>query len=91
MNRCAKHAAVPVDRQCSQCAHGFCEDCLVFPFGAAKPPMCLGCALSFAGVRHKNAYVPRKERRAPRFGRKVSAVPPTLGTLELFDAAEPFV
>ena len=63
----------------------------MFPFGAAKPPMCLGCALSFAGVRHKNAYVPRKERRAPRFGRKVSAVPPTLGTLELFDAAEPFV
>jgi len=91
MNQCAKHASAVVAGQCGQCGHGFCEDCLVFPFGPAKAPMCLGCAMSFAGVRHRNALVPRKERRTSRFGRKQAVSVGRPSEVELFDAADPFV
>ncbi len=91
MNQCAKHASAGVAGKCGQCAHAFCEDCLVFPFGPAKPPMCLGCAMSFAGVRHRNALAPRKERRTTRFGRKAVTAGDRPLELELFDSADPFV
>jgi hypothetical protein len=56
---CAKHTGVISSGSCGQCGLEYCEDCLVFPFGTNKPPMCVGCALAFAGVRHKGAAKPR--------------------------------
>jgi hypothetical protein len=55
MYGCTKHNGITSSGSCGQCGLEYCEDCLVFPFGPSRPAMCVGCALSFAGVRHKGA------------------------------------
>ena len=50
---------------CGECGHQFCAECVVFPFGAAKPPMCIACALERGGVRRQSTGRPSiKERLA---------------------------
>lgn len=63
MANCAKHAMLPAQRPCTQCLHEYCEECLVFPFGPAKP-MCIGCALNFAGVNARPIARRKEDRRA---------------------------
>jgi hypothetical protein len=53
MYGCAKHIGLRSVGDCGHCGLAFCEDCLVFPFGNKKPPMCVGCALALSGVTHK--------------------------------------
>jgi hypothetical protein len=36
---------------CSQCGREYCHECLVYPFGAKKPPLCHACAIARAGIR----------------------------------------
>ena len=36
---------------CSKCGIAFCHDCLVYPRGPKKPPLCVPCAIAAAGVR----------------------------------------
>jgi len=51
---------------CGQCGHLFCADCLVYPFGESRPPLCVGCALAAAGVRKKATSRPKLRRSAAK-------------------------
>ena len=82
MSHCVKHPMLTAAGRCSDCRHEFCDECLVSPFGAARPPMCVGCALAFAGVRstrrskakvEKIGFAERRRRaRAPKMPERVS-------------------
>ncbi|GIU84699.1 MAG: hypothetical protein KatS3mg008_1474 [Acidimicrobiales bacterium] len=56
--RCEIHPFEPAENACSECLREYCHECLVYPFGPKKPPLCVACALSRAGIR-KNARRPR--------------------------------
>lgn len=89
---CTRHPSSVAAGSCRQCASGFCEDCLVFPFGEGRPPMCIGCALAFAGVRPGAAGRSTAERPKKRFGRKRPAgrvEPAALPAEYVFDPDEP--
>ena len=62
MTTCVKHVMLKSHSHCGQCGHEYCDECLVYPFGESRPPMCIGCALSFAGVRAAKIS-PRREPR----------------------------
>jgi hypothetical protein len=49
--RCIKHNFDDAVGSCRTCANEFCRQCLVFPHGPKKPPLCVECALARAGVR----------------------------------------
>ena len=52
--------------RCGRCGGEFCATCVVYSFGPKKPPFCLPCAVTEAGVRTKAARGPaltRKERK----------------------------
>jgi hypothetical protein len=51
---------------CSRCGHGFCTECVVFPYGLRKPPLCISCALEAGGVRRQHTGRPRFTRRDVR-------------------------
>lgn len=54
------------DRICGRCGHHFCNGCVVFPFGASKPPLCITCALERGGVRRQSTGRPKLTRRSIR-------------------------
>lgn len=77
--RCEKHPFEPAERTCRTCGGEFCVDCLVFSHGPRKPPYCVSCALSAAGVRSTATRTPvvskrelRKRLRAERKAAKRS-------------------
>jgi hypothetical protein len=49
--RCERHLFDVAVDLCGRCGSEFCADCLVYSFGPKKPPFCLPCAVSAAGVR----------------------------------------
>ncbi|MCB1015399.1 MAG: hypothetical protein KDB10_09840, partial [Acidimicrobiales bacterium] len=78
--RCAKHPFEAAEDSCRECGNIFCTDCLVYSFGPKKPPFCIACALTAAGVRTTAANVPakpkkelKKEHRARRRAEKAEA------------------
>ncbi len=90
---CSKHGWASATEDCGQCGHAACAECLVRPFGPNKPPMCITCALGFAGVRKRGTQrpAPASSGRTRRFGRKERDHPveaPTPGYV--FDKSEPF-
>jgi hypothetical protein len=48
---CNRHSFEYAENVCSRCGIAFCHDCLVYPRGPKKPPLCVPCAISAAGVR----------------------------------------
>lgn len=91
METCVTHSAVAAIASCGQCQREFCQECTVHPFGPKKPSMCLGCALAFAGVRHRGAAAPTKVKKPSRFGRKdqgIVAIP--VDEEYVFDMNQPF-
>ncbi len=44
---------------CRRCGHGFCSECVVFPFGVSKGAMCISCALEAGGVSRQKTGRPR--------------------------------
>lgn len=48
---------------CGRCGHEFCPECVVFPYGVDKPPMCISCALQAAGVSKRPTGRPKLGRR----------------------------
>lgn len=90
--RCIKHMIDEAAGYCRLCHHGFCEKCLVFPFGPKKPPYCVACALAAAGVRLSAGNRPAAppERRADRVPRRSArAARRQAKTAELEAAAQP--
>ena len=75
MSSCVKHSGIVASSSCGECGHAFCEDCLVEPFGPKKPPMCIACALAFAGVNQR-AQRPRKKQKASWGRRRKRKTPP---------------
>ena len=51
MDRCSTHSDAPAVGTCRTCLEPFCDHCLVYSFGPAKPPYCIDCALRAAGVQ----------------------------------------
>ena len=64
--RCERHQFDRAVDRCGRCGLEFCSTCIVYSFGPKKPPFCLPCAVSTAGVRANAAATPpmtRKERK----------------------------
>jgi len=84
--RCDKHLFEAAEDTCGRCGYEFCGECLVYAFGAKRPPFCIPCAVAAAGLRSTAGNRPlaepremrslRKERRAAkRRGRRSADVP----------------
>jgi hypothetical protein len=61
--RCERHLFDQAVDLCGHCGQEFCADCLVYSFGAAKPPFCLPCAVQAGGVRAGAGFRPQGGRR----------------------------
>lgn len=61
---CVKHPMTMGEYICGECGHQFCPECVVFPFGTTKPPMCIACALERGGVRRQSVGRPKLTRRS---------------------------
>lgn len=61
--RCERHSFEPAENLCRACGYEFCHDCLVYTYGPKKPPYCLKCALTAAGIRSNAAVKPRANTR----------------------------
>jgi hypothetical protein len=86
--RCDKHLFEGAEDRCGKCGYEFCGECLVYSFGAKKPPFCIPCAVAAAGIRSNAGIRPmadarelkalRKERRsAARKQRREGTPEPT--------------
>jgi hypothetical protein len=64
--RCDKHLFEAAEDQCGKCGYEFCADCLVYSFGAKKPPFCIPCAVAAAGVRSTAGNRPMADARELR-------------------------
>ncbi len=60
---CVRHPMTVAEFACGTCGYDFCPECVVFPHGLKKPPMCISCALDRGGVR-------RRETGRPKLGRR---------------------
>jgi hypothetical protein len=49
--RCEKHLFEVAEDRCGTCGNEFCGECLVYSFGAKRPPFCIPCAVTAAGIR----------------------------------------
>lgn len=63
---CVKHPMTLGEHICGECGHQFCAECVVFPFGSTKPPLCIACALERGGVRRQAVGRPKLTRRSIR-------------------------
>jgi hypothetical protein len=61
--RCFVHGFELAEARCRNCGNEFCNECVVYAFGANKPPYCVACALAAAGVRSNAARQPTLSRR----------------------------
>lgn len=59
MASCVRHPMAVSEHVCGRCGHEFCPECVVFPFGLAKPPMCISCALEAGGIRRQHTGRPK--------------------------------
>jgi hypothetical protein len=48
---------------CGTCGHDFCPECVVFPYGLKKPPICITCALARGGVSRRETGRPKLSRK----------------------------
>jgi hypothetical protein len=49
--RCERHQFEAAIGLCDFCGEEFCGECLVFPFGQKKPPLCIPCTITQSGLR----------------------------------------
>lgn len=61
--RCERHSFEAAEGICQRCGGAYCHECLVYAFGADKPPFCVPCALSASGVRAGGGRAPKASRR----------------------------
>ena len=63
---CQRHMFEPAIDVCGGCRETYCADCLVWPFGRAKLPYCLTCAVQASGVRQGSVKLTRPTRQERR-------------------------
>jgi hypothetical protein len=56
---CIAHPYEAAESICRSCGGAYCADCLIYPFGADKPPLCIPCAITAGGVRRTAKSVTR--------------------------------
>ncbi|MBI2708269.1 MAG: B-box zinc finger protein [Actinobacteria bacterium] len=79
LGRCANHSFERSHRLCGTCGRAFCEDCLVFPFGPRKAPLCMQCAVVAGGLRKAAPVIPvRTKKEIDRINAEMTAA--QLGT-----------
>ncbi|MEZ5269662.1 MAG: hypothetical protein R2714_12735 [Microthrixaceae bacterium] len=61
------------EQVCTRCGHDFCTECVVFPFGVSKGPLCISCALEAGGVSKQHTGRPKLAGKEIK--RRVSNVP----------------
>ncbi len=73
---CREHSFETAVALCRRCGHEYCDNCVVYPFGAKKP-VCKACAISMGGVRSAAglpAMPPRLvKKRAKAFAKHIGA------------------
>ena len=62
LGMCERHDLDTAVDLCRRCRDGFCETCLVYPFGPAEPALCLDCALAVGGVRRRRVRRSKQAR-----------------------------
>ena len=90
---CDKHVFEKMAHHCRRCGGEFCTGCLVYSHGPKKPPYCVNCALSAAGIRSTAARPAapsqRETRRMLKTQRKADKVSAkarrNVGAEELFE------
>ena len=60
---CVRHPFERSENLCGHCGQEFCRDCLVFPHGPRKQPLCVQCGLAAGGVRSNARLQPAMPRR----------------------------
>jgi hypothetical protein len=60
---CVRHPFEHSENLCGQCGLEFCRDCLVFPHGPRKQPLCIQCAIAASGVRSNAGTHPAMSKR----------------------------
>jgi hypothetical protein len=65
-DRCYRHGFEMGEARCRNCGLAYCSECLVYSFGANKPPYCIPCALAAAGVRSSAAVNTTASKRELR-------------------------
>lgn len=76
LERCITHPFEHAPRLCVNCGHAFCEECLVYPRGPRKDPICVSCAVAAAGLRQLAAMPPARSRKeAKRINREKAKQP----------------
>jgi hypothetical protein len=90
---CEKHVFEGKQGTCAHCGGDFCGDCLVYTQGRKQPPLCVSCALAFAGVRSTAARPVvrsrreiKREMKAKKRAEKLAAKTRTVDPAVLFDA-----
>jgi hypothetical protein len=68
--RCDKHLFEGAEDRCGKCGYEFCGECLVYSFGAKKPPFCIPCAVAAAGIRSNAGIRPMADARELKALRK---------------------
>ncbi|QXC59939.1 hypothetical protein KSP35_16390 [Aquihabitans sp. G128] len=79
MNHCLRHYEEAIAGVCRSCNQPFCTRCLVFAFGAKKPPYCVGCALHASGIRNgvRQVAAPPAPAIEPALAGAAAAAPAT--------------
>lgn len=60
---CVRHPMAVAEEICGECGYQFCPECVVFPFGAHRPPVCISCALELGGVRSQSRKRPKLSKK----------------------------
>ncbi|HTO01299.1 MAG TPA: hypothetical protein VL068_11550 [Microthrixaceae bacterium] len=68
---CVKHPMNFGEEICGECGHHFCQECVVFPFGSKKPPLCISCALELGGISSHPTGRPKLSRQSIRERRSI--------------------
>ena len=92
LESCSKHPHEQGAALCRRCGHGWCSNCLVYAFGAKKPPFCMSCAMVAGGVKSTSALPPMSKRqlKAQMRAMKAEAKAAAKGTPPVpVEAAEP--
>jgi hypothetical protein len=64
------------DDLCKECGREYCHECLVYPFGPKKAPLCHSCAIAAAGIRKhagRSRLGSRRDRKRIEKQRKEAA------------------